>query len=141
MPIVRTPRRHALTPEQRRFLNTPRAPSREPESDALCEEIAAEPEAPMSVSAPREEPKPRRMPSAGSAPPRLAAAPVAQVEKASRTLELQHAIIIIGALFLLGLTFYVGTKYNYLKYLIATRHEPTLAEKHPDPFRACRRKI
>ena len=49
-------------------------------------------------------------------------------------IEMQHAIIVIGALLLIGLTFYVGTKYSYIKYLIANRHKPTLTENEVDHF-------
>lgn len=69
-----------------------------------------------------------------NSPPRPAHAPVAQVEKASRTIELQHALLVLGALLLLGLTFYGGTKVNYIRYLLATREKPELDNKTPDRF-------
>ncbi len=58
--------------------------------------------------------------------------------KRSRVPEMQRAIIVIAALVFLGMTFYVGTKYQYLKYLILTRggNEPKLenpvVDKYPD---------
>ncbi len=46
---------------------------------------------------------------------------------------MQHAILILGAILLLGLSFYGGTKFNYVKYLIASRNAPKL-DKSPDLY-------
>ncbi len=63
-----------------------------------------------------------------------AVAPVPEAAKASRAIELQQALLILGGLLVLGLAFYGGMKLNYLKYLIASRHTPTMEQSSTDLF-------
>lgn len=139
-------RRPSITPEQRRFLNKPRtqpneSPAREEgarpvpepqppmdpppklrsERKAAVEPIKTSSSAPAGVAAETD-----RLPPAG--------APLQQAEKASRAIELQQALLILGGLLVLGLAFYGGTKLNYLRYLIASRHAPQMQDKGPDLF-------
>ncbi|HEY1769282.1 MAG TPA: tetratricopeptide repeat protein [Chthoniobacterales bacterium] len=129
----RQPRRSGLTPEQRRFLNRPRSSPNEPAHEETeldkpkTDENISQPEPTTQLPAPDatdENPNHHQM----------AAAPLQQFETASRRFELQQAFLIIGGFFLLGLTFYVGTKYNYLKSLAASRQKPTLSDHTPDQF-------
>ncbi len=145
--------RRALTPELRRFLNTPRAippiaeEAKSPPAEGAPAAEIAPPPAPVEGRSRRPAvPKPRPLepappkteqapsPPEKSEPARPAAASVSQVEKASRVIELQHALLIIGALVLVGLAFYGGTKLNYLRYLIASRQKPALEETGRDLF-------
>ncbi|MEO8044566.1 MAG: tetratricopeptide repeat protein [Spartobacteria bacterium] len=131
-------RRRGLTPEQRRFLNTPRSTPNEPGDETEPEdetttapawaEALAKPGMPAS-----EMPHTRGVPEeTGEAPPGVAA--VQEVDKGSRAIELQQAVLILGAILLLGLTFYGGTKLSYIKFLIATRNAPTVDSSGPDPY-------
>jgi tetratricopeptide (TPR) repeat protein len=130
-------RRRGLTPEQRRFLNQPRSAPHLPVPAAVREPESAPTPGPPEKLAPttRAEPNPtqRSRPAetkdSGSGP-----APIEQADNASRVIELQQAILVLGAILLLGLTFYGGTKLNYLKYLIASRHAPKLDESGPDRY-------
>ena len=115
------PRRRGLTPELRRFLNTPRATPAE--GDAKTSEPPKSPPPPSSP--PGDTPH--------QDPARPAATPMAAAEKASRVIELQHAVLVLGAILLVALAFFLGTKFNRLKYLVASRNKPTLAEM-PDKF-------
>jgi tetratricopeptide (TPR) repeat protein len=132
-------RRPSLTPEQRRFLDKPRSAPNEPLPVARVEpESSPAPEPPKRLApSPRAEPEPTK--DAGSGPvgdedAPVGAAPVQQADHASRVIELQQAILILGAILLLGLTFYGGTKLNYLKYLIASRNAPKVDQSGPDPY-------
>lgn len=49
-------------------------------------------------------------------------------------LEVQKLALIAGALILLAATFYVGKKFEYLRYLIATRNEAKIAAKATGDF-------
>ncbi len=130
-------RRRGLTPEQRRFLNKPRATPNEPESEAEPAIPAAAPpwaEALAKPGMPASE-MPRATPAPEEADPAPPAAPVlAQVDKGSRAIELQQAFLILGAILLLGLTFYGGTKLSYIKFLIASRNAPAMDENGPDQY-------
>lgn len=138
--------RQSLTPELRRILNTPRAPR---PADATASKISAPPREagrelakesfPRARMAAKPAPKPSLSKSSKNRPSekqsaRGAPADVSRARKDSRVIELQHAVIVIGALLLIGLTFYAGTKYSYLKYLIANRHTPVLSQKEADRF-------
>ncbi|MEP6603162.1 MAG: hypothetical protein ABJB69_04360 [Spartobacteria bacterium] len=49
-------------------------------------------------------------------------------------LQVQNAVLILGALFLLFVTFYVGKKFEYWKYQIATRNKPKLDTTEANRF-------
>lgn len=49
-------------------------------------------------------------------------------EKVSRGFQLRQAIFVLVGIAGIGLAFYFGTKINYLKYLLTSRHQPTLTE-------------
>ena len=61
-------------------------------------------------------------------------APPPEAAKASRAIELQQALLILGGVLVIALAFYGGTKLNYLRYLIATRHTAKTVAEGPDPF-------
>ncbi len=129
-------RRRGLTPEQRRFLNTPRSAPNETEAEAEAETRPppprAEPKTPPE-SRPAEKVQDAASPEESADVP--AGAPVVPIaDKGSRAIELQQAFIILGAILLLGLTFYGGTKLNYIRYLIASRNAPTMDAAGPDPY-------
>ncbi len=130
-------RRRGLTPEQRRFLDTPRPVPNEPVSKAAPESkppppAPTEPEVtPRARSAEKKHEAHDR--EEDNAPP-AGVAVIPQVDKGARVIELQQAFIILGAILLLGLAFYGGTKLNYIKFLIASRNAPAMDESGPDPF-------
>lgn len=134
-------RRPSLTPEQRRFLNKPRAEPNEPppvrEGTPKPSPAPVPPQEPSSKSRPERkvaaEPAKAGETSDPDRPPQTAA-PLQGVEKASRAIELQQALLILGGLLILCLAFYGGTKLNYLKYLIASRNAPKMETKGPDLF-------
>ncbi|MEO6971370.1 MAG: hypothetical protein ABI217_10795, partial [Chthoniobacterales bacterium] len=100
-----TPRRRSLTPEQRRFLNQPRSTPAEHRSDA-----------------PPAEDLPSRTRHAPARPSLM------EEEKVSRGFQLRQAIFVLVGIAGIGLAFYFGTKINYLKYLLTSRHQPSLTE-------------
>ena len=137
-------RRQSLTPELRRFLNTPRVPRPEDTSTAkmsgaprnLDRKPAKESEPPLAAT-PTPNPLLTRSSRARASEKESAhgvPAPVLRAQKESRAIEMHHAVIVIGALLLLGVTFYVGTRYSYLKYLITTWHTPTISQNEADHF-------
>ncbi len=118
------PRRRPLTPEQRRLLNTPRTfPPNEsrvsptPEREKPSVDDIPEPAAPSSEKqeALAADPPPERR--QGSA--RMAN--VVEQSKASRALEMRHAIVVISALILLAAIFFAGRKFDAIKYHLMTR--------------------
>ena len=108
-------RRFQVTPEQRRFLGGARSLGQQ--------------------SVP--EKKPAKPASPTPAPP--AAAPSSAVSQKTRRrakgwrisapIEMQKIMILLAALMFLGGAFYVGKKYEYWKYLIATRKDAELVAK------------
>lgn len=129
----RPSRRQQMTPELRRFLNRPR-PS-EPGTEAAPptpEKPAPKKLAPSSGASAKAPPPNEKSPN--EKPARPATVEVSEAEKASRTIEVQHAALVLGALVLLGLAFYGGTKLNYVRYLIATHRQPTLEQTKADRF-------
>ncbi|MEO5721269.1 MAG: hypothetical protein ABIR71_07350 [Chthoniobacterales bacterium] len=141
------PRRRMLTPEQRRFLGTPRP--RGEDSDLPLE---PEPPAAPPIELPPETPRPE--PKAPQVEDELEREEETETEepdepekrskggtlrldqKASRVPEMQRAILIIGALVLIGLTFFVGMKFPYWRYkVMSARNTPdlkgTVANKFP----------
>lgn len=55
-------------------------------------------------------------------------------EELSRTLALQHFVLILGALVLIGAVFYVGKKFEYWKYLVLTHTQRQMPEAIPKQF-------
>ena len=102
-------RSSGMTPEQRRFLNPGRTTHRHT--------IEPEPTAPTP-------------------------APVAERKvgfkqiksKPARALEMQTVALVGGALLLLGITFYVGKKYEYWKYEIASRKNTKILESEANKY-------
>ncbi len=123
-------RRRSLTPEQRRFLNQPRSAPEDPRPEPEPAETEPEPEeAKPEPDETEPEPAESQTEQRTRRPPgRLSEA---QAEKASRRIELQQVVLVVGVIVALGLTFYFGTKLNYLKSLLASRNKPTLAETGP----------
>ena len=143
-PARDSPRRRALTPEQRRFLGTPRAR----EKQEIDPELVAAPEksetlvprkpAPEATS-PNESPKPEaetKSEPEGDAESRISAPMLRPDQTIRRTWELQRAILILGGIILVGLTFFVGMKFPYWQYrLFTSRHAPKVdaaAKKFPN---------
>ena len=135
-------RRKFLTPEQRRFLGTPRAA--EPDSNRGDEQSPAEPtpKAEQAIEPPRRSAvnpaaadlKPadpseeRRKPRAGAS--------TMSADKASRAIELRSAILVIGALLFIAMAFYAGKKFDYVRFLIASQKRAgdldAIAQKFPN---------
>ncbi len=134
---ARPSRRTSLTPEMRRFLNKPQtAPnekSAEPERIADSPAPSPEPALP-SEAEPISDPPLEREPSRERPRRTQAVTTVAPANTATRAIELQQAFLILGALLLLGLTFFVGMKYNYIKYLIFSRNAPAAEVGGPDLY-------
>ncbi len=143
------PIRSALTPEQRRFLGTPRT-RRQKDDERSSPETSpsAREEAPQSAPAEPVTPAPVSQPAPSAERPRPAAAPETEREvrkpappittasdaTGSRASEMQNVILIIGVVILLGLAFFVGKKFDYWKYKIFTKSKPTMeaaADKFP----------
>jgi len=133
-------RRHrpdGITPEQRRLLDTPRAPSEHPTESAQSEAD--------TTPAPDPKNRPTLTPSAEShlthKSRRVGSGDFGGVTatgpppgRASRVIEARQAFLILGTILLLGLSFYGGTKLNYVKYLLASRNAPKLeqgADRYP----------
>lgn len=119
-------RRRALTPEQRRLLGTPRAlPHREREEtaeDQLHRSTVAPPI--ESFSAPASDFAVDEAPALTAATPREDRRVKAQLGgqvKASRKIEMQHAIIIIGGLIFIFAIFWAGRKFDHVKGFIMSR--------------------
>jgi tetratricopeptide (TPR) repeat protein len=55
-------------------------------------------------------------------------------KKASRAVELQHAVLVIGGLILLVAIFYAGRKFDYVKYAFMSRINAKELEGGPDKF-------
>ncbi len=130
-------RRRGLTPEQRRFLNKPRSVPNEPADEAEPESQTTAP--PWAEALARPGMPAAEKSDATSAPEEADEAPagvavVQQVDKGSRAIELQQAVLILGAILLLGLAFYGGTKLSYIKFLVASRNTPKLDENAPDQY-------
>ncbi|HLW35758.1 MAG TPA: hypothetical protein VKS98_08880, partial [Chthoniobacterales bacterium] len=117
-----------LTPEQRRFLGGARSanPPAAPEQKPAVPEPAAKVKGPAPVpSPPSETPS---QPEQHHAPRRT------RGTGTSKKLEMQKLAVVAGALILLVATFYVGKKFEYWRYLIATRNEAKIAAKATGDF-------
>ena len=141
----------SLTPEQRRFLGTPRAgPPGRPAEESPVTPVAGTPEIENAAPESRRIPQQQKKESGqrdrlgeerskaetekeGSESTRSIGKLMVD-ERPARVFAVHHAFLVIGAIFVLGLTFYVGKKYPYWKYLIMTQREAKLAEKDPDKF-------
>ncbi len=150
-PAPRPTRQRMLTPEQRRFLGTPRARDPEPPPPSSPEPVEPPPQREARTSRSERPPERRQAPPepvepAGeweeergpSAEPgkRTSGGLLRLDQTASRTSEMQRAFLIIGVLVVLGLTFLVGMKFPYLKYKFLTSRqapklEGTVANKFP----------
>ena len=127
MPESDSDERLQLTPEQRRFLGGSRSLNPPPASEQKTPkpEAAAKPKAspPVPPRSPEQAPVPeqraqRRKRGTGT----------------SKAIEMQKLALVAGALILFVATFYVGKKFEYLRYLIATRNEAKIAAKLTDEF-------
>src|ERR1700739_4513159 len=116
-----------LTPEQRRFLGGSRSVNPQPvteqkpwKPEPVAKAKSAPPVPPHSLepSHPTEQRAPRR----------------SRRWRFSKVLEVQRLALVAGALILLGATFYVGKKFEYWRYLIATRNEAKIAAKATGEF-------
>ena len=140
-------RRHRkpMTPELRRFLGAPRSlhdqPEREtpeaelppPEVEDEAADLEEEGEEDQEIGepgstrqrSPEDEPTPRPTRST------VALSPAAEL---SRATQMQTVALIIGGLVLLAGVFYVGVKFQYLKYLIFSKTKPKLEQATTDKF-------
>ena len=112
-----------LTPEQRRFLGGAPAKQTEaelespkPEPATPTAEVKSSPPEPIPVSKQR---TPQRF---------------RKKWRMSRVLEVQNLALLIGVFVLLGATFYVGKKFEYWRYLLASRREAKIAAKVTGDF-------
>lgn len=113
--------RFQLTPEQRRFLGGARS---------VHDQSTAEPK--LTKSPPASKPT-----AAAPDGPRLSeqkAPRRARGWRISTAVEMQTVALLIGALMFLGGAFYVGKKYEYWRYLIASRREAAIAAKMTGEF-------
>jgi tetratricopeptide (TPR) repeat protein len=116
-----------LTPEQRRFLGG--APSKQAEA----EEESPKLEPALKVKSSRPEPTPQleqQTPRSEPQTPRR----VRKKWRMSRVLEVQNLALLVGVVVLLGATFYVGKKFEYWRYLLASRREAKIAAKVTGDF-------
>lgn len=132
-------RRKALTPEQRRLLGTARSlphrqrdepaeppSSREPAAPAL-ERPAARP----SGASPIEPTDPT---AAAPAEERRRGPSLQDQTKASRHVEMRHAILVIGVLIFLVAIFYAGRKFDRAKGFIMSRMNAKALDAGPEKF-------
>lgn len=131
-------RRKFLTPEQRRFLGTPRAISsqRREETSEASQAFTSPPPASESHTPRLPESSAELLaPDSGApAPERNRSFPIREQTKASRRLEMQHAIIILGILITLVGIFWAGRKFDHVKGFIMSRVNPNELEAGPERF-------
>ncbi len=153
-PARARPRRPAMTPEQRRFLGTPRSREERAEQEAALP-IAAPRKAetkPSSLPSHAAEPRPVLAPEEPQKPPAETRATIAPDDAsavarehqppllkldntASRHSEMLRAVLILGALLFFLCTFYIGKNFERWKYwLFSARNAPKLEETTPDKF-------
>ncbi len=133
-------RRKSLTPEQRRFLGTPRAGADREREDDLETSSAR----PASTLSPAQTPVQTEQPTPAVDPEVSPRTPEAATElrkhfsgretQASRRSEMQRALIIISILVFLAMTFFVGRQFDRLKYFIVSRVNPPDFESGPEKF-------
>jgi tetratricopeptide (TPR) repeat protein len=110
-----------LTPEQRRFLGGARSAHHQATAES---KLAKSPPSPKPKAAGPDTPGlSEQRPSRRSRRWRM-----------STALEMQKVALLIGALMFLGAAFYIGKKYEYWKYLIASRKEAAVAAKMTREF-------
>lgn len=110
-----------LTPEQRRFLGGSRSLHQQPAAEQ-------KPSKPAPVT---------KVKTATPDSSRLSESKVqrrARGWRISAPVEMQKVMLVVGALMLLGGVFYVGKKYEYWKYLIATRKDAEVVAKMTSEF-------
>ena len=114
-----------LTPEQRRFLGGAKS--------------ATPPPAPAQETS-EPEPKPKTSPPVPPRSPEQAPIPEQRAQRrkrgtgSSKAVELQKFALVLGALILFAATFYVGKRFEYWRYVIATRNEAKIAAKATGEF-------
>ncbi|CAN5569497.1 hypothetical protein BH20VER1_BH20VER1_17810 [soil metagenome] len=142
-----------MTPEQRRFLGTPRSREERAEQEAALpiaaprkaetqpSSLPSHAAAPRPVLAPEEPQKPPAETRAPIAPDDASAVarehqpPLLKLDTASRHSEMLRAVLILGALLLFLFTFYIGKNFERWKYwLFSARNAPKLEETTPDKF-------
>ena len=111
-----------ITPEQRRFFGGARA--NQPEAEEASEATAKPPDS-----------RPEPASSAEQHPPAQQRVP-RRVRKLrfSSVFEMQNLALVLGAIILIGATFYVGKKFEFWKYKLATRNEAKIAAKATGEF-------
>jgi tetratricopeptide (TPR) repeat protein len=117
------PEKLRLTPEQRRFLGQSRSLQSQPAPPA--EQKSTKPPAPSETK--MSPPEPAR-PAEQRAPRRV------RKLKLSSVFEMQNLALVLGGIILLGGTFYVGKKFEYWRYRLATRNEVKIAAKATGEF-------
>ena len=123
-------RRRTLTPEQRRFLGTPRARDDQPEHvETPVKKVfhRADPARPERTQTERERGsrQPDEQPFAHEG--RSGGGLLRPDQKAARVPEMQRAILVIGAVVLLGATFFAGMKFpSWKARLMFSRNAPNL---------------
>lgn len=127
-------RRRGLTPEQRRFLGTPRPTPDKAAAPAQCDTPTYE--APLAASAASDftSASGARVEAPATAGARKKSADVLAPAKGSRRLEMRSAILILGALLFLIIIFLAGRKFDALKYRIMTRLNAKELEGGPNKF-------
>ena len=115
-------RKMQLTPEQRRFLGTPRS-QRAP---AAAEEKSAKTQPPEKAQVPPSPEPPR--------PQVKEPAHRARGSRLARVVQMQNVALLFGALVLIAATFYVGKKFEHWKYLIASRKQAKIAASVTNQF-------
>ncbi len=125
MPESDSDERLRLTPEQRRFLAGSGNPPPASEQQTSRPDPAAKPKSAPPV--PPHPPEPSHSPEQ-RAPRR------ARGGRFKKALEMQKLALVAGALILLAATFYIGKKFEYWRYVIATREEAKIAAKATGDF-------
>jgi tetratricopeptide (TPR) repeat protein len=115
-------RRIPLTPEQRRFLG----PGRSLQEQSALPDALGESTSPENNERTTAQSRPERIQKTTK---RSRAS-----QKPSRTLDKQNVALVIGGFVLLALTFYVGKKYEYWKYAIASRSKAQLLATEANKF-------
>jgi tetratricopeptide (TPR) repeat protein len=114
--------RMQLTPEQRRFMGQARSSPSQPPPEAK----PTTPESPL----------PKFKTAAPPAPAQSSERTPRRGKKVglSRVFEMQNVALVLGGIILLGATFYVGKKFEYWRYLLATGDEAKIAAKATGEF-------
>ena len=107
-------RRPSLTPEQRRFLNPGQTFHGQVNEPQAAAEVSTFPEQQVSERKLGFKRKTKSTPA--------------------RALEMQNVALVGGALLLLGITFYVGKKFEYWKYAIASRNNAKILQAEANKY-------